>query len=84
MNQITESIVTIATAIVGLAIVAVLVSNRANTANVLGAAGSAFSNALSAATGPVTGAVAAPVNSQGGGSVFNLGNFQLPSLNFGG
>lgn len=82
MNSITESIVTIATAIVGLAIVAVLVSNRAQTGNVLGAAGSAFANALSAATGPVTGATAAPVNSQGGGGFGSLGSLQLPSIGF--
>lgn len=83
MNNITESIVTIATAIVGLAIVAVLVSNRAQTGNVLGAAGSAFANALSAATGPVTGAVAAPVNSSGNsGFGMSLGSLQLPSIGF--
>lgn len=49
MNQI----VTIATAIVGVAILAVLVSRRANTANVIKAGGDAFSGALRAATGPV-------------------------------
>lgn len=71
MNSGVEAIVTIATGIIGLAIVAVLVSNKAQTGSVLGAAGSAFANALSAATGPVTGAVTAPVNAVSGG---------LPSL----
>lgn len=83
MNNALESIVTIATAIVGLAIVAVLVSNRAQTGNVLGAAGSAFANALSAATGPVTGAAATPNVSAGSSSgMFNIGSLQLPSIGF--
>ena len=46
----------IALAIVGLAVIAVLVSNKANTANVFGAAGNAFSQAIGAAVSPVTGA----------------------------
>lgn len=79
MNSLTEGVITIATAIVGVAILAVLVSQKSNTAGVLGAAGSAFSNALSAATGPVTGATAAPVNSSGVGSMFNLGSVTMPS-----
>lgn len=80
MNGITESIVTIATAIVGLAIVAVLVSNKAQTGSVLGAAGSAFANAISAATGPVTGTSATPNLTVGtsGNSGFSLGNLMLP------
>lgn len=82
MNQITEGVVTIATAIVGVAILAVLVSNKSQTPQVLGAAGSAFSNALSAATGPVTGSTAAPVNQTSSnnpfGSSLNLGNLNIP------
>ena len=54
-DQLFNSIVTIATAIIGVAILAVLVSKNANTANVLTAAGQSFSSALSAATAPVTG-----------------------------
>jgi hypothetical protein len=49
-------IVTIATAIVGLAIIAVLVSKKSNTAGVIQAGGSAFGNALGVAEAPVTGA----------------------------
>lgn len=60
MNNIFEPLATIAAGIIGVAIIAVLVSNKSQTGNVLGAAGSAFANALSAATGPVTGAVSAP------------------------
>lgn len=75
MKDAFEPIVTIATAIVGVAILAVLVSQKSNTAGVLAAAGSAFSNSLSAATGPVTGSTAASVNNIGGS------NMGLPSLN---
>jgi len=55
MNAATEAIVSIATAIVGVAILAVLVSKNSNTSNVITSAGSAFSQALGTATGPVTG-----------------------------
>ncbi len=41
--------------IVGVATLAVLVSRNANTAGVLKAGGGAFSEALRAATGPVSG-----------------------------
>jgi len=55
MNSAGEQIVTIAVAIVGVAILAVLVSKQSNTANVITAAGSSFSNAISAAVSPITG-----------------------------
>lgn len=56
MNTITEMITTIAVAIVGVAMVAVLVSKKAQTPAVIQASGSAFSNALAVAESPVTGA----------------------------
>lgn len=55
MNSLWSGIVTIAVAIIGVAIVAVIVSRNAQTPQVLKAAGGAFSDALRAATGPVTG-----------------------------
>lgn len=55
MSTFTEALVTIATAIVGLAIVATLVSKNAQTPQVIQASGSAFSNALGVAESPVTG-----------------------------
>ncbi|MDE2019922.1 MAG: hypothetical protein KGJ13_06290 [Patescibacteria group bacterium] len=55
MNELVSGSVSIALAIVGIAILAVLVSKNANTAGVIGASGSAFSNALTAAEGPVLG-----------------------------
>lgn len=60
MNQLTESAVTIAMAIIGVAILAVIVSRNANTAGVLQAMASAFGNTLSVATAPVTGAKVTP------------------------
>ena len=45
----------ILTAVVGLAIIAVLVSNQAQTSGVIGAAGTAFSGILKAAVAPVSG-----------------------------
>jgi PRD1 phage membrane DNA delivery len=56
MSTITEALVTIATAIVALAIISVLVSKRSQTPAVIQASGSAFSNALAVAESPVTGA----------------------------
>lgn len=55
MSQIVEAIVTIATAIVGLAIIATLVSRRAQTPQVIQAAGTAFGSSILAAQAPVTG-----------------------------
>lgn len=55
MSQMTETVVTIATAIVGVALLALIVSRRSNTAGVIQAAGSAFGNALGVAVSPVTG-----------------------------
>jgi hypothetical protein len=51
-DQLIASVVTVATAIVGLAIIAVLVSNKASTANVIKAGASGFAQDLSAATNP--------------------------------
>jgi hypothetical protein len=54
-EQLVSSVVTVLTAIVGVAIVAVLVSRNANTAGVIQSAGSAFAADLAAAVSPVTG-----------------------------
>lgn len=50
-----EALVTVAVAIVGVGMIAVLVSKNANTAGVLTASGQALATGLSAAQGPVTG-----------------------------
>lgn len=62
-DQLFTSLVSIATAIVGVAIIAVLVSRNSNTAGVLRAAGDSFSRSLAVAVSPVT----------GGGSPFGAG-----------
>jgi hypothetical protein len=54
-DRLISSLATIATGIIGLAIIAVLVSKNANTPQVVGAGGSAFSGALAAAEAPVSG-----------------------------
>jgi hypothetical protein len=55
MSKLTESVVTICVAIIGLATLAVLVSRNANTSGVISAAGKAFSGSLGVAISPVTG-----------------------------
>jgi hypothetical protein len=54
-DQIISSVVAILTAIVGLAVLAVLVSSRAQTSQVVRSVGTAFAQDLSAAVSPVTG-----------------------------
>jgi hypothetical protein len=54
-NELITSVVTVLTAIIGVAIIAVLVSKQANTSGVIQAGGSAFSGALGTALSPVTG-----------------------------
>lgn len=60
MDSLVESAVTIALAIVGIAALAVLVSGRAQTANIIGASGAAFSESLHAAELPVLSGTEAP------------------------
>lgn len=55
MNELVNASVTVALAIVGVALLAVLVSRNANTTGVIGAAGGAFSSGLLAAEAPVLG-----------------------------
>lgn len=55
MEKGTATIAAIATALIGLAIVSVIFSNKAQTPQVLQAAGTAFSGVIGAAVSPVTG-----------------------------
>lgn len=73
MNDFWAGIVSIGTAIIGVALVAVLVSRNANTAGVLGTAAGGFSQALSAAEAPVTGGGFGGFG--GGGSMLSLNGF---------
>jgi hypothetical protein len=54
-SQLINSLVTVAVAIIGVAIVAVLVSKNANTQGVIQSASAGFGQALSVAEAPVTG-----------------------------
>lgn len=56
MNSLTEQAAAVLLAVVGVAILAVLVSQKSNTAGVLSAFGTAFSGILGTAVSPVTGA----------------------------
>jgi hypothetical protein len=60
MNPFFEAVTTIALAIVGLGVAAVVVSRKSQTPAVIQSAGSAFSNALGVAEAPVTGASYTP------------------------
>ena len=64
-DQLINSVASILTAIIGVAIIAVLVSKQANTSQVISSAGSAFGQDLGVAISPVTG---------GGGSFTGLGS----------
>jgi hypothetical protein len=54
-SQLVSGVVTVLTAIIGVAIVATLVSKNAQTGTVLTSAGTAFSGALGTALSPVSG-----------------------------
>jgi len=55
MGHVGEQITAILTAIVGVAIVAVIVSRNSNTASVIGSAAQGFSEAIGVAVSPITG-----------------------------
>jgi len=55
MNQLVNGVIVILTAIIGVAILSVIVSKSSNTTGVLSAGSSAFDNALSTAMSPITG-----------------------------
>lgn len=57
-DQLISSVTTVLLAIVGVAIIAVLVSQNAQTGSVLSAGSGAFSTSLGAALSPVTGSSA--------------------------
>jgi hypothetical protein len=83
MNNILEPLVTVAAGVLGLAIIAVLVSKNAQTSSVIGATGSAFSNVITAADQPITGSTTGPnVNgpSSSGLSLGNLGGLNLGNI----
>lgn len=54
MDKLTESVVTVAVAIIGLAMLAVIVGRNAQTSKVITAIGDAFSKSIKTAVSPVT------------------------------
>jgi len=71
-DQLITSIVTVLTAIVGVAIIATLVSKNAQTPQVLTAGGNAFSTALGAALSPVANGGGFGAFNTGGGAPLGL------------
>jgi hypothetical protein len=68
MNEVWGGIVTILMAIVGVAILAVLVGNGSQTIGVIGAAAKGFAQDLSAAEAPVLGGSALGMGTLSGGA----------------
>jgi hypothetical protein len=60
MNTIVEAGVTIALAVIGLAIISVIISRNANTTEVIRAGASGLANNLAVAASPVTGVNVSP------------------------
>jgi PRD1 phage membrane DNA delivery len=87
MSEIEKALTGIVTAIIGIAILSVIVSNKANTSGVIQSAASGFGNILAVATSPVSGTSVTPnlsysgssggstsINLSGLGSLGNLGS----------
>ena len=72
-----QAIVGIVTAIIGLAILSVLVSKNANTSAVIGAASGGLAQDISAATSPVTGSGGYSANMFTTGNIGNLGSSSI-------
>lgn len=72
MDKFWETIVTVASGIIGVAIIAVIVSRKAQTPAVIQSAGSAFANSLGVAESPVTGLGYAINTSYPGGGIYNF------------
>ena len=75
MDKATGLIISIVSGIIGLAIIAVIVSQRSQAPTVIGSAGSALANVIAAAVSPVTGNSVAPNVGSGGGGGGGLGGF---------
>jgi hypothetical protein len=73
MNNIGPTFIVVVGGIIGLAIIAVLVSQKAQTPAVLQAGGSAFATIIGAAVGPVTGGGGNQFGSGGGTSSYGIG-----------
>lgn len=78
MGQISEMILTIVTAIIGVAVLALLISPKARTSQVIQAGASAVGNMLAVAQSPVTGnKVNIDTSYPDSGSMFGSLNFPM-------
>ena len=84
MEKATGLIISIVSGIIGLAIIAVIVSQRSQAPTVIGSAGSALANVIAAAVSPVTGNSVAPNvgSGGGGGGLFGGGGGSDPLSGF--
>jgi hypothetical protein len=71
MNDAWSGIISVALAITGIAIIAVLVNKQANTAGIIQAASGGFAQDIQAAVSPVTG---------GGMGMGNFSSLQMPTM----
>jgi Ca2+/H+ antiporter len=71
-DKLITTIIGILTGVVGLAVLATLVSKQAQTPQVLQSAGQAFSSILQAATSPVSGGFGLNSFNPGGGGLSSL------------
>ena len=62
MNRIGEEVATILTAVIGVAILAVILSKRSNTTGVIDSGAKGFSSILSTALSPITGGAGIAIN----------------------
>lgn len=79
LDKLTEGIFSILTLIVGVAILAIIVSPKAKTSDVIQASASGFVNSLATAESPVTGEHVNIVSSYPGQSMFG-GGLGMPSF----
>ena len=77
MGDIEKSIVAILSAIIGIAVLAVILSNGSNTVNVIKAFFGGVSGTLAVAISPITGKSAAPDTLQAG---WSAGNTAMSSI----
>ena len=60
MDKTVEGLIAVVTAIIGVGILALLISKQSNTSSVIQSFGAAFTNALGVAESPVTGSSFTP------------------------
>ena len=70
MNQLVNGVIVVLTAIIGVAILSVILSKNSNTTGVVGAGANAFSSILGTALSPVT------------GSSLSAGSFNFPGATY--